>query len=121
MKSLIDRAKALALELPNVKGFQRVACIISDKRGRILATGVNDYTCTHPLQKRLSEATGFNSKRCYVHAELSACIKLKPHHKAYRATVVRVGRKGDLLPSQPCPSCAMILKMKNIQVLECTL
>ena len=121
MKSLIDRAKALALELPNVKGFQRVACLVVDKRGRILSTGVNDYTCTHPLQKKLSEAAGFDPDRCFVHAELSACVKLKPHHKPYRAIIARVGRTGELLPSIPCPSCQLVLKMKNIHVIEATI
>lgn len=121
MKTLMQKAKELALELPNIKGQQRVACLIVDKRDRILTFGVNDYLTTHPYQKKLSEKLGFDSERVYLHAETLACLRLRPHMRPWKAVICRVGRTGELLPSFPCLSCKEALRQHKIQVIECTI
>ncbi len=117
----MTKAYRLALELPNVKGQQRVSCLIVDKRDRILTFGVNDYQTTHPYQKKLSEKLGFDGERAYLHAETLACLRLRTHHRPYKALICRVGRQGDLLPSCPCVSCREAFRQHGIGVIECTI
>jgi len=121
MKSLMDKARQLALELPSVRGQQRVSCLIVDKRDRILTFGVNDYLTTHPYQKKLSQQLGLDEQRVYLHAETLACLRLRPHMRPWKAVICRVGRTGDLLPSCPCLSCKEALRQHKIQVIECVI
>lgn len=121
MNALMTKAYRLALELPNVRGHQRVSCLIVDKRDRILTFGVNDYLTSHPYQKKLSQKLGFDEQRIFLHAETQACLRLRAHMKPYKAVICRVGRTGELLPSCPCTSCQEAFREHGIKVLECTL
>lgn len=96
--SLIDIAKESSAEQ------HRVACAAYDKRGRLLATGINQPTKSHPLQAKFAERAGFR-KRIYLHAEISALIKCR--QDPYTLQIVRIGPKEYAKPSCPCVVCQM--------------
>jgi deoxycytidylate deaminase len=111
--------KQLAIKLAKtVKGRYRVAAIVLDKRDRVLSTGTNSYTRSHPEQARYGKACGF-SERIYLHAEISALIKCKK--QGYKIYVARIDIHGNTLLSKPCELCSMAIKEHGIKVIEYTL
>ena len=82
------------------------------KKNRIVASAVNDYTRTHPVQYWAAQnaAKIFNEpqleKKVYLHAEIRTLIKAK--EDADTLIVCRVGGHGgeDLRNARPCPICS---------------
>ena len=90
----------------------RIAAILTDKRGRIVAVGFNS-TKTNPLAKRLNPLSG------YLHAEMDAILRARregftgwTRASLYvaRARIRRdtgVFERGTALP---CPGCARLIR-----------
>lgn len=109
----------LAIKLAKkVDGRYRVSAIILDKRGRILSTGTNSYSKTHPKQKEYSEKNG-NEHRIYLHAEIEALIRCKT--QGYKIYICRIDHEGNTLLAKPCEICEMAIKEHGIKIVEYTL
>jgi len=108
---MLNRCIELASQLQNRK--QRVAAIITDKKGRILSSGTNSYTKSHPLQAYYCELATKENHKIFVHAELQALVHLKGQ-VADKIFVARVSKNGTPLPSSPCPICRLAIRDAGI-------
>lgn len=118
----LEVAIRIASSLPIVKGRQRLAAVISDKRGRILSYGVNSYQKSHPTQKFYAEKAN-KPESCFLHAEISALISLTYANKmkVYRLSIARVLKNGEIGLARPCQSCQLAIKDYGIKCIEYTL
>lgn len=96
-----------------------ITAIIYDKRGKILATGINSYTKTHPYQYRLAKQAG-REDAIYLHAEIQAILKTKNIDKAHRIFIKRLGANGESLPACPCEICSIAIEEAGIKIVEHT-
>jgi deoxycytidylate deaminase len=107
-KCILKQAYAVAMSSDAPK---KIGAILL-KRNRIIASAVNDYTRTHPVQFWAAQnaARIFNEphleKKTFLHAELRSLIKAK--EDADTIVVCRVGGHGgeELRMSRPCPICS---------------
>jgi tRNA(Arg) A34 adenosine deaminase TadA len=117
----INIAIKIAKSLPEEKGKQRLCAVITDKRGKILSVGVNNYTKSHPLQASYAKKVG-RDEACFLHAEVASLVGLgyndKP--KAYKISIARVMKNGRTALAKPCRICQEALKDFNIRVIEFT-
>lgn len=86
---------------------------VFDKRHKLLSTGHNSYTKTHPKQKEAACAVGHNEK-IYLHAEIDALIKIK-NKKAYSIHIYRYDKHELLKNAFPCPICLNIILKYGIK------
>ena len=99
---------------------QKLKATIYDKRGRVLSVGENSYQKTHPRQAEYAKAAG-REEAIYLHAEISAIIKLRDQQsKAHRIYVERYGKDGKPLLAKPCEICQIAIDMAGIEVVEYT-
>lgn len=108
----IKIAKALA---HTSSGKYRVAALLFNKKGDLLSSGVNSYQKSHPLQKHYALKVGISHS--YLHAEIAAIARLKGK-KPYKLLLVRIGKRQNLLPIDPCPICSIALKEHGVKVIE---
>lgn len=90
-----------------------------DKKGRVISTGVNSYTRTHPVQAHFAKMVGLDEKQ-YIHAEIQALLRAKDK-KVHKIKVERYGKDGVPLNSAPCPICVAALKVWGVEVIEHTI
>ena len=118
---MLNKALDIASSMPYVKGQQRIAAVIVDKRGNVLASASNDYGKSHPLQKAMSIKAEGNASRIFLHAEISALLKaLRSGKKGVKIFVARVSKRGEPLLAAPCPTCAYTLELYGIKHIEHT-
>lgn len=110
----IEYGKRLA---GTVQGKYRHASLILDKRGRLIASGVNSYVKTHPRQNKLSEKFG-NKRKDFLHAEIAALSKCRV--KPYKIINIRLRRDGSTGMAAPCPLCNHAIQIAGIKVVEYT-
>lgn len=103
---MLEKCIKKASQLENKK--QRIFAIITDKKGRILASGGNSYTKSNPLQAYYAELVTKERHKIYVHAELQALVNLRGR-KADTIYIARVNKKNEPLPSRPCPICSLAI------------
>ena len=103
---MLNRCIRKATELDSKK--QRIFSIITDNHNRILATGTNSFTRSHPLQAYYCELATKEQHKIFLHSELAALIKLKGR-KADKIFIARVNKKNEPVPSLPCPICKMAI------------
>jgi deoxycytidylate deaminase len=111
-KEILKHAYSVALSSDAPK---KIGAILL-KRNRIIASAVNDYTRTHPVQFWAAQnaAKIFNEphleNKIYLHAELRSLIKAK--EDADTIVVCRVGGHGgqELRDSRPCPVCSEYIR-----------
>ena len=101
LSKAIELAKTLNQE-------HRHACIISDKKGRVLSYGFNSYKKSHPRQAYYAEKVG-NRKKIFLHSEISAIINLPYNSSPHTIYVARVNKHGEPLNSEPCDICRMAI------------
>jgi len=118
-KSVLEQAIAVALASDAPK---KMGAILLDKRNRVIATGVNSYEKTHPIQyfaaQNAAKIWGDRglSEKVYLHAEIKTLISTK--EDAHTIVVCRVGGHGgkELRDSRPCRICSnYILNCSTIQ------
>lgn len=90
-----------------------------DRKGNQISMGENNYIKSHPLQAFFANKVGHPS-RIYLHAEILAILRAKDK-EIYKIKIERIGKKGNLLPSMPCPICMLAIKSFGITQLEYTL
>jgi tRNA(Arg) A34 adenosine deaminase TadA len=98
---------------------QNITAIVYDRKGKIISVGKNSYIKTHPLQAKIANSVGLEHK-IYLHAEISALVKLKDWARAHRIVVTRVGRQGEPLLAKPCAVCQRAIEMAGIEIVEHT-
>jgi deoxycytidylate deaminase len=91
---------------------------IYDKRGRVVAVGVNSYCKSHPLQARYSKRAGSHDGKIYLHAEIAALVKAK--RQGFRIRVERYGKDGRPRNAMPCEACMMAIREAGIERVEFT-
>lgn len=116
---MLDYCIQKASELPFKRGRKRHYCIITDKRGRILAEASNSYIKTSPKMLKASKAVGLDEK-IYWHAECKAIYSLRNKSRAYRIMVARVDSSGLPVNSKPCCICMNLIKQMGIKTIEYT-
>ena len=99
---------------------QNITAIIYDKKGRVLSVGRNSYIKTHTRQAQLAKEVGLPEKT-FLHAEVSAILKLKYTDKPYRIFVSRVREDGSFALAMPCPICERALDLAGIKKIEWTI
>jgi deoxycytidylate deaminase len=118
-KSILNQAIAVAMASDAPK---KMGAILLDKRNRVIATGVNSYEKTHPIQhwaaQNAAKIWGDEglSLKIYVHAETQVLIKAK--EDAHTIIVCRVGGHGgkELRDARPCRICTyQILNLTTIK------
>jgi deoxycytidylate deaminase len=104
----LDTARRL-LEHQAYSGGQR-HCAVCFRGSRLVSVGFNSYVRTHPVQ---SAFAGRTSKRNYLHAEIDALLRSKG--LATTLTVVRINKRGQLVPSRPCSICQAAINSYGIK------
>ena len=108
-KSILQQSIAVAMASTAPK---KMGAVLLDKRNRVIATGVNSYVRTHPVQywaaQNAAKIWGDSDllEKIYVHAETSVLIKAK--EDAHTIIVCRVGGHGgkELRNARPCRICS---------------
>jgi deoxycytidylate deaminase len=92
-----------------VRSSRHCAAILDGKK--ILTLGVNRYK-THPIMLKY----GRNEDSIYLHAEMDAIVK---YSRMWADTselsdcsiyVIRINKRGELMPSCPCEGCMKAIK-----------
>lgn len=104
--SLIDIAKESSADQ------HRIAAAVYDKRGRLISTGVNKPSRSHPRQAHYANRAGMPD-RIYLHAELDALIRCRCDPWAIQ--IVRIGPKCYPKSSKPCPICRMAIEESGVK------
>lgn len=117
MNKLLQYCVNKACESPYVRGQTRHYAVVTDRKGKIVGEGRNDYTKSHPLMFRTSRKIGLQ-KDC-IHSEMLAIIRSKG--KGEKIYVARVDSKGNPSYSAPCPVCAVLIKEAGIKSVEYTI
>jgi len=97
---VIDKLVEIARQSQHPK--QKMGAVVADKRGRVLAQGVNAAK-THPKQARYAKKAG-KPKHVWLHAELAALVKCK-QSGAKSLYVLRLGKDDSIRLARPCEVC----------------
>lgn len=89
-----------------------------DKRGRLLSTGVNSYTKSHPVQAHYARLAG-QPERHFLHAEIAALLKAGDR-VVHKISVTRFDAKGNPANAEPCPICKTAIKAFGVKYVEYT-
>ena len=90
-----------------------------DKKGRVLSTGVNEYSRSHTLMKHFAEKAGESSHKIWKHSELSAVLKAGDK-QVHSILVQRFDAEGKPSLAKPCPTCQVMLKAFGVKVIRYT-
>ena len=92
----------------------KITATCYDKRGRVISTGVNLYTKSHPLYKHFAVLAGESEEKIWQHAEFSACIAAgkKEIHSIF---VERYHKDGEPANAEPCKTCKVMLKAFGVK------
>ena len=85
-----------------------------DRKGAVIATGQNEYTRSHPLQKYFSVKAGESEHKHWKHAELSAILQSK-NKQIHSIFVQRFAADGSQALAKPCLSCQEAIKAFGIK------
>lgn len=118
-KHILQQAIAVALASDAPK---KMGAILLDKRNRVIASGTNSYSKTHPIQyfaaQNAAKIWGDRglSEKVFLHCEINALISAK--EDSHTIVVCRVGGHGgkELRDARPCRICSSyILNCTTIQ------
>ena len=87
-----------------------------DKRGRVVCTGQNEYTKSHPWQKHLSIKAGMSEERVFYHSEVKTLLTAKNlKKKVHTLKVERYDCNGNPRLAMPCPSCMIAIHLTGVK------
>jgi deoxycytidylate deaminase len=89
-----------------------------DKRGRIISTGINSYSKSHPIQAHYAKLVG-QPERHFLHAEIAALLKAGDK-QVHKIKVVRFDSKGNPANAEPCAICKAAIKAFGVKYIEHT-
>lgn len=107
MNKILQKAIEGARSIPYIKGQARVFSITTDRKGKVVASSGNSYTCTHPAMARTSKKLGLLKE--YLHSEVSSLLKAKG--RGYKMYIARIDSKGNPVAAFPCIVCQEYLKI----------
>jgi len=90
-----------------------------DRKGRVLGTGVNDYSRSHPLAKHFAIVAGESEQKDKVHAELAAVLA-SGRKNIHSIFVQRFHNNGTMAVAAPCPTCKAMLKGFGVKIVRYT-
>ena len=90
-----------------------------DKKRRVIGSGVNSYSRTHPLSKYFSIKAGMSEERVFVHGELAAILSAG-RKQIHTLLVQRFDRNGNMVLAKPCPSCMLMIQAFGIKIIQYT-
>lgn len=90
-----------------------------DKRGRLIASGENDYFRSHPLMKHFAELAGESSEKIWKHSELQAVLQSKSK-EIYSILVQRFDAFGKPKMAKPCKTCQKMLESFGVKIVRYT-
>lgn len=90
-----------------------------DRKGRVLGTGVNSYTKTHPLMQYFAEKAGESAEKIFQHAELVA-ILASQKKSIHSILVQRFKLNGEPALAKPCKTCQEMLKAFGVNQIRYT-
>lgn len=95
----------------------RIGCIVTNKRGQVISSGVNLMLKSHPKQAEYSARVG-KDECIYLHAEIAALIKCREEpHAIY---VARVTKDNKSALAKPCPICQLAIKEAGVKIINWT-
>lgn len=101
---MLNRTIALA-RCNRVEGLPAMAALIVNKRGRIIAQGINQRK-SHPLQAKFSRFPGWS----YLHAEIAALVDARGEDLSDATMyIARVLKDGTPALAKPCKGCQKAL------------
>lgn len=102
------------------RGSFELTATLYNKRGRVLAVGVNSYTKSHPLQGKFAVEAG-RPDAIFLHAEIDALRKCKDKWKEIQKIVItRYDKKGKPALAKPCSVCQHAIDSIGIPEVEYT-
>ena len=90
---------------------QKLACILTNKRGKVVSIGANMQK-THPIQKKYA-LRAKQKKKIQLHAEIAALVKCREQPEI--AYVLRVMKNGGYGMARPCAICTAALKEAGVK------
>lgn len=90
-----------------------------DRKGKVLGTGVNDYSCSHPLMKHFAVKAGESEQKDKLHAELSAVLA-SGRKNIHSILVQRFHNNGTMATAKPCLTCQAMLKGFGVKIVRYT-
>ena len=90
-----------------------------DRKGKVLGTGVNDYSRSHPLMKHFAVKAGESEQKDKLHAELSAVLA-SGRKNIHSIFVQRFHNDGTMAVAAPCPTCQAMLRGFGVKLVRYT-
>lgn len=103
--------------MPSGRKRFAITALAYNKAGRLIATGKNSYTKTHPLQAKLAARVG-KPDAIYLHAEMAALVKAR--EPVHRLVVLRYDSRGKPKNAAPCAVCQEAFKFFGVKHVEHT-
>jgi tRNA(Arg) A34 adenosine deaminase TadA len=97
-----------------------ITASICDKSGKLLASAVNNYNKSHPIQALFAQKAG-EPERIYLHAEIAALVQLRKTDVPYSINITRYKKDGTPGNAKPCAVCEAALKHWGIKEVNYTL
>ena len=101
------------------RGEFNLTATLYDKRGRILATGTNSYSKSHPLQGKFAVEAG-KPDAIFLHAEIDALRKCKDWSLIRKIKIERYDVHGNPRLAKPCRVCQHAIESIGIPEVEYT-
>ena len=90
----------------------KMGCVVTNRRGHLISTGVNSMTKTHPTQAKYAAKLG-DPDKIFLHAEIHALVRCKG--EAHTLYVARVKKNGSIGLARPCPICYHACKVAGVK------
>lgn len=90
-----------------------------DRKGRHIATGVNDYKKSHPAYKEFAVKAGESECKHFIHSEFSAMLQSRGKN-VHSIFVQRFDQYGNPKLARPCKTCELMLKIYGVKVVRFT-
>ena len=118
-KRFLTKAEQASLQSDHYRFH--IGCVIAQNR-RLIASGYNTLTKTHPLQHHYASLVG-KPDAIYLHAEMAAIVEAKSKGVDLTGASVYVFRRGldgDVKMARPCRICLRALEDFGIRTLVYT-
>lgn len=112
----MNLARAIDLAQTSPADEFKIAAIGYDKRGRVVSTGINQPTKSHPTQAKYARLKG-EQKRINLHAEISCLVRSKKQVHYLKIVRVRPGTR-VLKASHPCHICMLAIENAGVRFIE---
>lgn len=96
----------------------KVTAYCYDKKGRLLASAINHYGKSHPLQAHFAKLAG-KPESIYLHAEILALLRCNDR-PVYKIVIERYTKDGKPALAKPCCICQKAIEAYGIKYVEHT-